>query len=55
MIKVGGTFASALPAEVNLVHLLLDTTYENTKNLCLLVYSKAANSDPLRYSLTLEN
>ncbi|USD20823.1 transposase [Microbulbifer sp. ANSA003] len=49
-IPLGGTVTSASPAEVNLLHPLLDVTYENTK-IRRLVYDKAADSDPLRHSL----
>ncbi|WP_444902640.1 IS5 family transposase [Microbulbifer sp. SSSA007] len=49
-IPLGGTITSASPAEVKLLHPLLDVTYKNTK-IHRLVYDKAADSDPLRDSL----
>ncbi|WP_444885933.1 transposase [Microbulbifer sp. PSTR4-B] len=49
-IPLGGIITSASPAEVKLLHPLLDVTYKNTKIL-RLVYDKAADSDPLRDSL----
>ncbi|WP_444891745.1 hypothetical protein [Microbulbifer sp. DLAB2-AA] len=40
-IPLGGTVTSASPAEVKLLHPLLDVTYKNTK-IHRLVYDKAA-------------
>ncbi|HMW71858.1 MAG TPA: IS5 family transposase [Cellvibrionaceae bacterium] len=53
-IPLGGTVTSASPAEVTLIEPLLDVTYGKSK-IKRLIYDKAADSDPLRKSLSNRN
>src|SRR5690554_7072116 len=53
-VPLGSTITSASPAEVKLIEPLLDVTYGKSK-IRRLIYDKAADSDPLRKSLSRRN